>query len=89
MVREITRPLPRIRSDRTAIEQVFGNLLDNAVKYLDPHRPGKVEVSAEETSEGVVFEVRDNGRGIAEEDMDKVFAPFRRAGPQDVPGEGM
>ena len=82
-------PLPRIRSDRTAIEQVFGNLLDNAVKYLDPHRPGKVEVSAEETSEGVVFEVRDNGRGIAEEDMDKVFAPFRRAGPQDVPGEGM
>ena len=38
---------------------------------------------------GVVFEVRDNGRGIAEEDMDKVFAPFRRAGPQDVPGEGM
>jgi signal transduction histidine kinase len=33
--------------------------------------------------------VRDNGRGIAEEDMDKVFAPFRRAGKQDVPGEGM
>ncbi len=33
--------------------------------------------------------VRDNGRGIAEQDMDKVFTPFRRAGHQDVPGEGM
>ena len=82
-------PLPRITSDRTAMEQIFGNLLDNAVKYLDPQRPGQIEVVAQETAEGVEFEVRDNGRGIAEEDMDKVFAPFRRAGPQDVPGEGM
>jgi PAS domain S-box-containing protein len=82
-------PLPRIVSDRTALEQVFGNLLDNAVKYLDPQRPGQIDVSGDETAEGVVFQVRDNGRGIAEEDMDKVFAPFRRAGPLDVPGEGM
>ncbi len=82
-------PLPRITSDRTAIEQVFGNLLDNAVKYLDPGRPGKIEVSAKETADAVTFRVRDNGRGIAEDDMDKVFAPFRRAGAQDVPGEGM
>jgi len=36
-----------------------------------------------------LIRVRDNGRGIAAEDMDKVFAPFRRAGRQDVPGEGM
>ncbi len=81
--------LPPITSDRTAIEQIFGNLLDNALKYLDPQRPGAIEVSAEETEEGTVFRVRDNGRGIADEDMDKVFAPFRRAGPQDIPGEGM
>ncbi len=85
----ITGPLPRLASDRTALEQIFGNLLDNAVKYLDPRRPGRIEVSAEETPDGTVFRVRDNGRGIEEEDMDKVFAPFRRAGPQDVPGEGM
>ena len=84
-----TGPLPRITSDRTAIEQIFGNLLDNAIKYLDPNRPGLIEVSAEENADATVFHVRDNGRGIAEDDMDKVFAPFRRAGVQDVPGEGM
>jgi PAS domain S-box-containing protein len=82
-------PLPRITSDRAAIEQIFGNLLDNAIKYLDPERPGRIEVSAEETADADIFRVVDNGRGIAEEDMDKVFAPFRRAGAQDVPGEGM
>lgn len=82
-------PLPRIASDRGAIEQIFGSLLDNAVKYLDPNRPGQIEVSAEETADTTVFHVRDNGRGIAEDDMDKLFVPFRRLGPQDVPGEGM
>ncbi|HXN49206.1 MAG TPA: PAS domain-containing sensor histidine kinase, partial [Bryobacteraceae bacterium] len=82
-------PLPRITSDRAAIEQIFGNLLDNAIKYLDPQRPALIDVSAEERNGSVIFHVRDTGRGIAEEDMDKVFAPFRRAGPQDVPGEGM
>jgi len=36
-----------------------------------------------------VFAVRDNGRGIAAEDIPHVFEPFRRVGRQDVPGEGM
>ena len=84
-----TGPLPRITSDGTAIEQIFANLLDNAIKYMDPQRPGQIEVTAEETAEETVFRVRDNGRGIAEDDMDKVFVPFRRLGAQDVPGEGV
>ncbi len=82
-------PLPRITSDRAAVERIFEILLDNATKYLDPHRPPRIEVSAVETADEVVFRVRDTGRGIAEEDMDKIFQPFRRAGVQDVPGEGM
>jgi len=86
-------PLPQVVADRTAMEQIVGNLLGNAVKYLAPDRPGKIEITAEhdhaDRPNEVRFHIRDNGRGIAADDMDKVFAPFRRAGKHDIPGEGM
>ena len=82
-------PLPDIVADRTSLEQIMGNLLNNAVVYLDPNRPGKIEITAEKGERETVFHVCENGRGISEGDMDKVFAPFRRAGRQDVAGEGM
>ncbi len=82
-------PLPQVVADRTSMEQIMGNLLSNAINYLDRDRPGEIEVSGERNQEETTFRVRDNGRGISEDDMDKVFAPFRRAGRQDRPGEGM
>jgi signal transduction histidine kinase len=81
--------LPTITADRLAMEQIMGNLLDNALKYLDPVREGRIAILAEQNSEEIVFHISDNGRGIAQEDMDKIFEIFRRAGKQDVPGEGM
>jgi len=88
-VRLTVGALPEVAADRTAMEQIMGNLLSNAVLYLDPERPGEVELSGERGRDETTFHVRDNGRGIAREGMDKLFAPFRRAGKQDVPGEGM
>ncbi len=82
-------PLPEVIADRTSMEQIMTNILNNAVLYLDPVRPGEIEISGERTEESAMFRVHDNGRGIAPHDMDKVFAPFRRAGQPDVPGEGM
>lgn len=81
--------LPEVFTDKTAIEQIVGNLLDNALKYLDKSRPGQLEVSAESGTYEMIFKFQDNGRGIAAEDMSKVFEIFRRAGKQDMPGEGM
>jgi PAS domain S-box-containing protein len=81
--------LPMVTADKTSMEQIFGNLLDNALKYLDPGRPGAIAIAAE-TGPGVtVFSVKDNGRGIVKEDVQKVFELFRRSGKQDVRGEGM
>jgi PAS domain S-box-containing protein len=82
-------PLPEVVADQTSMEQIMGNLLDNALKYLVPDRPGELEISAKQDPGETFFRIRDNGRGIAADDMPKVFAPFRRIGRQDTPGEGM
>lgn len=82
--------LPVVDSDRLSMEQIVGNLIDNAVKYLDPERPGRIEVSGEEHAGGwVVYRIADNGRGVAERDKERIFELFRRAGRQDQPGEGL
>ncbi len=82
-------PLPHIESDQLALEQIFTNLLDNAVKYLRPGVPGHIEVKATETPGFVAFEVSDNGRGIDANDLGRVFELFRRSGKQDQTGEGI
>ncbi|MFC6389736.1 MHYT domain-containing protein [Methylorubrum zatmanii] len=86
----VAQDLPGIVADRLAIEQVFGNLIDNAVKYLDPARPGSIRITAKPApGNRVRFAVADNGRGIAPKDHARVFELFRRAGAQDQPGEGI
>lgn len=82
--------LPELIADPVALEQIFSNLLDNAVKYLQPGRPGHIEVNCVETSREHVFSIRDNGRGIEAEDRQRVFHIFRRArNTGDVRGLGL
>jgi signal transduction histidine kinase len=79
-----------LESDRLSMELIMGNLIDNAVKYLEPGRPGRIEVSSRDLAGGwVEYKVTDNGRGIAERDRERVFELFRRAGRQDQPGDGL
>jgi PAS domain S-box-containing protein len=82
-------PLPEVTADRASLEQILSNILGNAVLYLDPARPGRIEVSGELSGAELRMKIDDNGRGIAQNDREKVFAPFRRGGDRDVPGEGM
>jgi signal transduction histidine kinase len=82
-------PLPEITSDRLAAEQIFSNLIDNALKYLRPGVPGDISVRGRTKLGYVIFEVADNGRGIDPKDHQRIFDLFRRAGLQDKPGQGI
>ena len=85
----IEKPLPPLFADRVAIEQIFSNLIENAVKYLKPGRPGTITVRGRRDLARLIFEVEDNGRGIDPKDHERVFDLFRRSGTQDQPGEGI
>jgi signal transduction histidine kinase len=82
-------PLPDIVSDRLALEQIFSNLIDNALKYLKPGVPGDISVRGQTKLGFAIFEISDNGRGIDPKDHQRIFDLFRRAGTQDKPGQGI
>lgn len=82
-------PVPDLTSDRLALEQIFLNLVDNALKYLRPSSQGEIALSATDTSTAIVYKVKDNGRGIEEKDKERIFDLFRRAGAPDKPGDGI
>jgi signal transduction histidine kinase len=81
--------LPNVISDRLALEQIFSNLMDNAIKYLKPDVPGAISVMGRTKLGFAIFEVADNGRGIDPRDHQRIFDLFRRAGTQDKPGQGI
>jgi two-component system sensor kinase FixL len=72
----IANELPTIQFDPTRITQVFQNLLDNAVKYMDkPH--GQVTVCCAEEDGCWKFSVCDNGPGIDEKHFERIFQMFQ------------
>jgi len=81
--------MPAIVSDRLALEQIVANLVENAVKYLKPGRPGLVEIGATLVRNRILISIADNGRGIEPRDHERIFDLFRRSGAQDQPGEGI
>jgi signal transduction histidine kinase len=82
-------PLPDIVSDRLALEQIFSNIIDNAIKYMKPGVPGEIAIRGRTKLGFAVFEITDNGRGIDPKDHQRIFDLFRRAGTQDKPGQGI
>ena len=81
--------LPPCQGDQMQLNQVFANLLDNALKYLDPNRPGVIRVSGREEPDRVVYTIADNGIGIAAEHQDAIFKIFHRLAPKTGSGEGL
>ncbi len=82
--------LPRCIGDEAMVNQIFSNLIDNALKYLNPDRPGRIHVYGW-TDDGMsTYCVEDNGIGIAENNMNYIFEIFHRLDPDDgIGGEGL
>jgi signal transduction histidine kinase len=81
--------LPPVESDRLALQQVFANLIDNALKYSRNDEPNRISVTGQTHAGKAIYDVADTGRGIAPHDHQRVFELFRRSGTQDRPGEGI
>ncbi|MBI4517771.1 MAG: GAF domain-containing protein [Deltaproteobacteria bacterium] len=80
-------PLPRAVADPVRLEQVFSNLVDNAIKYLGD---GQKEIALGAVDGPVVrYFVRDTGIGMTAAELNKVFRLFRRGRATHIPGEGI
>jgi len=73
----IKNELPVIKGDKFRLQQLFQNLIENAIKSIDKKK-GIVEVSVKELDEYWLFTVRDNGKGISPEYHDKIFQIFEK-----------
>jgi len=80
--------LPVVQANRALVREVFANLLSNAAKFIDKI-PGLIEVTAEPASGECVIAVRDNGPGIPNADLQRIFFPFRSAAAQRHNGSGL
>ncbi|WP_009634582.1 sensor histidine kinase [Synechocystis sp. PCC 7509] len=79
--------LPTVEGDSTLLQQVFSNLIDNAVKFSSFRHPPEINIGS--LPDGTIF-IRDNGIGFQMEYADKLFAAFQRLHPQpDFPGTGI
>lgn len=77
-----------LRGDPVRLGQVFGNLLTNAAKFTPPG--GRIDVVVERLRDRVLVTVRDSGRGIDNDQLQRIFEPFVQAGREgDAPSSGL
>lgn len=81
----VAEGLPQIEADATALRQITDNLLSNAIKFSP--RCSVVRVTLEQQNEFVRFAVRDEGPGVAPNEIERIFAKYARGTAQPTGGE--
>jgi PAS domain S-box-containing protein len=88
-VQMAVEPLPPCHSDGVQLNQVFSNLLSNALKYMDPDRPGVIRINGRTEGKDAIYCVEDDGIGISVDYLDKIFEIFHRLDPDRCEGDGL
>lgn len=83
-----TQQLPRLYINKSAVSQLFQNLIGNAIKFKGKEAP-VISISCEPRNKEWLFKVTDNGVGMDESFQEKAFLPFQRINNLDRPGTGM
>lgn len=81
--------IPNAKGDVTAVGQVFSNLIDNALKYLEPSRLGEIEIAGMDEGPSMHYWVRDNGVGVPASAGNRLFHVFQRFHPKLADGDGI
>ena len=81
--------LPPCRGDPVQLGRVFSNLISNALKFLDPQRPGIISIRGRVEKGRCLYEVVDNGLGIPATQLGRIFELFHRLDPARTEGEGL
>jgi two-component system, OmpR family, phosphate regulon sensor histidine kinase PhoR len=76
VVVDLPSDLPAIRADRARLQEALYNLLDNAVKYS--RERGEIRLIARQRDQEIVLSVSDDGVGIAEDELPRIFERFYR-----------
>ncbi|MDH5789947.1 MAG: PAS domain S-box protein [Nitrospinota bacterium] len=85
------KSLPKIEADKTQMRQLFQNLIGNALKFHNKTEPPKIEIDSRNKGNGYwEILIQDNGIGMKEEHIKRIFKPFERLhGSSEFPGTGM
>jgi len=69
--RIVAEPLPWVLGDAASLVRLFQNLLANAIEHRDPHRPPRIRIGARPAGDAWLFEIADNGSGLASGSLER------------------
>jgi len=86
---KVQKSLPKVSANPVMLEQIFLNLLRNAVKFVPRGVIPRISISAQEQGEWVRLCVQDNGIGIDPQYHERIFRVFERLSPNEYAGTGI
>ncbi|MFD0931519.1 ATP-binding protein [Psychroflexus salinarum] len=81
--------LPVINTSKVSLSSVLRNLIGNAIKYRAAERPLKIKITIKDKIDEWLVKVSDNGKGIEERNLEKIFRPFYKENNANTDGVGM